>query len=113
MWRRQSDRPNSGNNRLDSHESVDPNLAAWVPAGMSFLSGLTREGRNRRVLLPIQAYIDDSGGIGHADAFVLAGFIADAQAWLAFSEEWQACLATSPAISRFKMREAANRRGSF
>jgi Protein of unknown function (DUF3800) len=64
-------------------------------------------------LVPIQAYIDDSGGPGQGHAFVLAGFIADEQAWLAFSDEWQACLETAPAISRFKMRDAASCRGVF
>jgi Protein of unknown function (DUF3800) len=68
---------------------------------------------NRRVVVPIQAYIDDSGGPGQGDGFVLAGFIAEAQAWLAFSDEWQACLNKAPAISRFKMRDAAGRRGGF
>jgi hypothetical protein len=64
-------------------------------------------------LLPIQAYIDDSGGPEQGHGFVLAGFIAEAQAWLVFSNEWQACLDTAPAIPRFKMRDAASRRGVF
>jgi Protein of unknown function (DUF3800) len=63
--------------------------------------------------LAIQAYIDDSGSDGQGRSFTLAGFIAKAEDWLVFSDEWQTCLSTAPAISRFKMRDAVHCRGAF
>jgi len=57
--------------------------------------------------MPIRAYIDDSGG-GVGPVFVLAGYIATAEQWAAFSDEWQAILDMKPAVKRFKMSEAAN-----
>jgi len=36
----------------------------------------------------------------------LAGYIAPAEAWAAFSDEWQAILEMKPPLARFKMSEA-------
>jgi hypothetical protein len=60
-----------------------------------------------------QAFVDDSGGIGHSKHFVLAGLIGSSYHWAEFSEEWQACLDEKPSIRRFKMSEAAGRSGEF
>jgi hypothetical protein len=43
--------------------------------------------RRGRLLLVFQAYIDDSFESG--DALILAGFVASAEKWAAFSDEWQ------------------------
>lgn len=85
----------------------------WLPAGMSFLSGLPTVVRKRRLLLPIQAFIDDSGGKGQGRSFVLAGLIGKAEDWAAFSEAWYRCLRRSPRIKYFKMYEAAKLKGQF
>jgi len=61
----------------------------------------------------IQAFVDDSGGKGHSDHFVLAGLVSTAEEWANFSVEWKACLESHPAIPLFKMNEAAARRGAF
>lgn len=63
------------------------------------------EKRRKRQLLVMKAYIDDSGNSGPI-AFVLAGYIAPAEAWARFSDAWQAVLDIHPAIPRFKMSEA-------
>lgn len=63
--------------------------------------------------MTVQVFIDDSGGKGHSKNFVLAGLIAESEAWAHFSEEWRACLAKSPTVSLFKMREAAKPKGKF
>lgn len=56
----------------------------------------------------LQAYIDESGSRNQDKCLVLAGFIAPAEEWAAFSDEWQACLDAAPTLRYFKMREAAN-----
>jgi hypothetical protein len=63
--------------------------------------------------MPAQAFVDDSGGKGHTRHFVLAGLVGSSEAWSEFSNEWRFCLKQHPAISVFKMREAANCSGQF
>ena len=60
--------------------------------------------------MPVQAFVDDSGGKGHGTHFVLAGLIADAENWAQFSDAWHLCLGQDPAIAYFKMREATGLR---
>ncbi len=63
--------------------------------------------------MPVQVFVDDSGGRGHTQYFVLAGLIGDSESWATFSDEWDACLKERPSISQFKMREAARCTGEF
>ena len=63
--------------------------------------------------MPIQAFVDDSGGKGQTRHFVLAALAGHSESWMQFSEEWRSCLADSPAIRSFKMREAASCSGQF
>lgn len=63
--------------------------------------------------MPVQAFVDDSGGKGQSRHFVLSGLISDSQRWALFSQEWRACLDRTPRIGGFKMREAASRTGAF
>ena len=70
-------------------------------------------GQKERQLVLIQAFVDDSGGKGHSRHFVLAGLVATAENWVAFSHEWKACLAAQPAIPLFKMSEASSRSKAF
>jgi hypothetical protein len=46
-------------------------------------------------------------------SFVLAGFIADSEAWAQFSSQWEAALALHPSIEYLKTVEAAHRTGQF
>jgi hypothetical protein len=85
----------------------------WLPPGFSFLSGLPEPARQRRQLMPVQAFVDDSGGKGHTRHFVLAGLLADAEAWADFSNEWRACLDQPPKVQIFKMKHAAGLSGHF
>lgn len=71
--------------------------------------------RGSRLLAIIQAYIDDSGnsdGNGNP-VFVLAGYVAAADDWVAFSDEWEAECAAHPPVRGFKMAHANGFRGSF
>ena len=63
--------------------------------------------------MPVQAFVDESGGKGQAGHFVLAGLIAHADHWAMFSNAWKGCLKQDPAIAYFKMREAASLSGEF
>jgi hypothetical protein len=85
---------------------------AWISPEFLFLSGLTEQEARRRKLMPVQVFADESGGIGHSSHFVMAGLMADAENWFAFSQEWAACLKKS-SIHRFKMKEAAGLTGAF
>lgn len=60
-----------------------------------------------------QLFVDDSGGKGHSKHFVLAGLVSDSERWAKFCTEWNHCLAESPRISIFKMRDAASLSGEF
>lgn len=63
--------------------------------------------------MPVQAFVDDSGGKGQSKHFVLAGLVSNSERWEHFSQEWSRCLDQSPRIDVFKMREAASRTGAF
>jgi hypothetical protein len=80
----------------------------WLPVGFSFLSGLPEAARKRRLLMPVQAFVDESGGKDQGRHFVMAGLIGHSESWALFSDEWRACLDQSPRLRYFKMREAAS-----
>jgi hypothetical protein len=88
-------------------------VSACPPKWWSFLSGLPEPARNRWILVPIQAFVDDSGGKGATKHFVLAGLAGRSESWMQFSDEWRACLLEPPRIASFKMREAASCGGQF
>lgn len=80
---------------------------------MPLLAGLSEAVRRRRLLLPIQAYVDESGVTGTDRVLVLAAFIGSAERWRDFSSAWKDCLNASPAIQFLKMNEAARLSGQF
>jgi hypothetical protein len=86
---------------------------SWLPLQFEFLSGIPQPMRQRRLLLTIQAYIDDSGVIGTDPIFVLAGFMARAEQWAAFSDAWKSYLDEPPSLQYLKMNEAAKLKGEF
>jgi hypothetical protein len=63
--------------------------------------------------MAIQAFIDDSGGKGQGRVATFAGFIAEAETFLRFSEEWASTLDRAPRIRCFKMRDAVALSGQF
>lgn len=66
-------------------------------------------------MVALQGFIDDSGEQDDPSGpvIVLAGFIATAERWAAFSDNRQAALDAKPPIAYFKMVEAARLRGEF
>ena len=81
--------------------------------GFSFLSGLPEPERKRRLLMPVQAFVDESGGKGQGGHLVLCALVSNSERWADFSDEWRMCLNTSPALRRFKMKDAAGLTGDF
>ncbi|MFN3313574.1 MAG: DUF3800 domain-containing protein [Hyphomonas sp.] len=61
----------------------------------------------------LQACFDDSGSSPDEPVMVLAGYIADAENWLTFSDAWKACLDEHPRLEYLKMSEAMGLRGQF
>jgi hypothetical protein len=85
---------------------IRPSERIWA-----MLSGYPSAARRRRLMVMLQAYVDDSGR--GQRVFVLAGFIASPATWAVFSDEWAAVLATEPHIDYFKMMEAHNFKKQF
>jgi hypothetical protein len=56
--------------------------------------------------MPVQAFVDDSGGKGQGRYLVSCGLVAHSGHWAHFSDEWRAGLQAKPSIDYFKMREA-------
>lgn len=66
-----------------------------------------------KLLVMLQAFIDDSTSpIGDRRAY-LAAYVQDAETWIRFSADWDEELRAEPAIEYFKMSEAAARGGQF
>ena len=90
----------------------------------ALVCGLPTPKRQRRVLVMLQAYFDDSRmdpGEQSEGAFVLAGYIAEAAQWAAFADAWQAVLDLPsprglPPIGALKTKDAfqlRNRKSRF
>jgi hypothetical protein len=67
------------------------------------VSGLPSSERTKRRMMALQAYFDDSKEAGRV--VVLAGLIAPAEQWAAFSDEWKGMLTLRRNWLYFKMSE--------
>jgi hypothetical protein len=56
--------------------------------------------------MPVQVFVDESGGKGQGAALVCAGLFGEASEWLPFSDEWRAVLDIPPRLPSFKMNRA-------
>lgn len=66
-------------------------------------SGVPRDKRARRIIVALQAYIDDSQT--DDEVLVMAGYVASFERWEAFSKDWQERLDMRPQWASFKMAE--------
>lgn len=96
-----------GNNILAESSQKGDDADVWLPKGLEFLSGLPTAKRKRRIVLVIQAFLDESGVKGTHPVFTFAGFIGRAERWAQFSDEWLRWLCARPRIEYLKMNEAA------
>ena len=70
------------------------------------LSGLPSKKRMDWRMCVLQAAIDDSGSDLRGPPYVLGGYLAKAEEWAKFSDEWEVVRDATPAISYFKLSEA-------
>ena len=76
------------------------------------LSGLPRIQREGRLILALQLYADESGKDG-GHAFFMGGFLAQAQDWASFSDEWSQILQREPAVPYLHTGEAYSCKGMY
>lgn len=79
----------------------------------ALVSGLPSGARENRLLMHLQAFIDDSGSEPQSPAFVLAGYITSTARWSRFADEWRDTLNEPPGAAYFKASEAMSLRGEF
>jgi hypothetical protein len=81
---------------------------------LALVSGLPEPKCVNRILMTLQAFIDDSktGDLTKpGSVFVLAGYISSVSDWLIFTDEWQAILDGPPILDKFKMSQFVHRYG--
>jgi hypothetical protein len=59
--------------------------------------------------MTLKAFIDESGK-GDPSIFVMAGFIARAEEWAKFNDDWNAILEKPPTLEYFHMADAVARK---
>ncbi len=60
----------------------------------------------------LRASFDDSA-VGQGPVYVIAGWVAPAEKWVPFADDWHAVLDMRPRIEYFKFVEAINFSGEF
>ncbi|MBK76635.1 MAG: hypothetical protein CME85_14275, partial [Henriciella sp.] len=79
----------------------------------ALVSGLPSGKRERRLIMALTAFLDDSGSEPQSKHFVLAGFVSAAEQWAQIADRWKEVCDASPSIEYFKMAEAMGMRGQF
>jgi len=78
------------------------------------ICGYCSRDRERKYIVILQAFVDDSRSESGDKEFVLAGYMTTAEQWMQFSNEWAAVLAESPQLERgFHAIDAFHLRGQF
>jgi hypothetical protein len=70
-----------------------------------YLCGLPTEVAKRTVLLVLKAFFDETGK-GDPHFFAMGGFIARAEEWAKFNDDWRSVLDEPPRLEYFHMTEA-------
>lgn len=79
----------------------------------ALVSGYAARHRREKLLVVLQAYIDESVSQSGDEMFYMAGYINSAEQWAKFSDDWDAELRAAPSIDYLHMVEATNLRGQF
>lgn len=93
-------------------DEVLPSFSAAQLQVVGLVCGYPKALRDKRLIVPLQAVIDDSGR-GQGQMFVFAGFVLSFEEWMPFVSAWQAVLDEHPRIEYFKMKEAHRRDKQF
>jgi hypothetical protein len=79
----------------------------------ALVSGLPKSERERRLIMALQGFVDDSGSEPQGPIFVLAGFVASPLQWVDFTDEWERTLHLPPGVNYFRNNEAMGLKGQF
>lgn len=79
----------------------------------ALVSGYAECHWKNKILVMLQAFIDDSASDTGDQRLFLAGYVNTADQWIAFSNAWEEALKEHPAIEYFKMSEAHSLKGQF
>jgi hypothetical protein len=75
---------------------------------------MARRLRDKRLVMTLRAFFDESGLNPHEDkALVMGGYLGTVEEWEKVSQIWDDCLLAPPRIEYFKSDEAKNLRGEF
>lgn len=77
------------------------------------ICGYCSRDRERKYIVILQAFVDDSRSESADKEFVLAGYMTTALQWMKFSDEWTAVLNQAPKIESFHSIEALHLKGCF
>jgi hypothetical protein len=69
--------------------------------------------RNKRLIVVLKAFFDESGGPESSKALIMGGFLGRVEEWELASDAWDECLHQSPAIEFFTHKEAQGLNGQF
>ena len=90
---------------------MPPHAAGDVIRAM--VCGYASSARAKKLMVMLQAFVDDSASEFGDKRLFLAGYVDRAERWAALSDAWERELKKHPAIAYFKMTEAENFRGQF
>jgi hypothetical protein len=80
----------------------------------ALVSGLPSAIRGRRILVALQAFVDEAGTDERSEVFVFSGLIASVSQWELFADEWDEVLGMSPVLRKgFHFLDALNGGGEF
>jgi hypothetical protein len=92
---------------------METNPSPAVQHILALVSGYPSKYWPLKTLVFLQAFVDDSASDTGDRRLFLAGYIANAETWAAFSNDWQETLEASPRIQFLHMVEAQNLRDQF
>lgn len=84
-----------------------------IDALRAILCGYPQRIWDRKILVMLQAFTDDSIARAGERRLYLAMYVQTAENWIKFSNDWDAVLMADPPIKYFKMKEAHRRRDEF
>jgi Protein of unknown function (DUF3800) len=79
----------------------------------ALVCGFASPTRQRRLLVMLRAFIDDSGSEPTGKIFVLAGLLSTAERWERFSNEWASICDQDPKTPDFHMSNAHSIKGGY
>jgi len=80
---------------------------------IGFVCGYSRANRERKRILVLNAYVDESSAQSGSREYCLAGYMTTAAEWMKFSDLWDDALHEFPSIESFHAVEAQGRKGEF